>query len=127
MHQGVTGVDQGHLGAPHHDAVAVGHEVRQALPELHERRAFLREAEPRIVSKLNVIRQRGNDAVHQLKEVDPRTAAFVLEELHHVLLWAAFRHSTAAASLDMFAGYGARGDAFAAAARRIAGSPDTGR
>ena len=63
--------------------------------------AFLREAEPRIVSKLNVIRQRGNDAVHQLKEVDPRTAAFVLEELHHVLLWAAFRHSTAAASLDM--------------------------
>ena len=33
----------------------------------------------------------------------------------------------AAASLDMFAGYGARGDAFAAAARRIAGSPDTGR
>ncbi|XNZ00266.1 DEAD/DEAH box helicase family protein [Micrococcus luteus] len=63
--------------------------------------AFLHEAEPRIVSKLNVIRQRGNDAVHQLKEVDPRTAAFVLEELHHVLLWAAFRHSTAAASLDM--------------------------
>lgn len=65
--------------------------------------AFHAEADERIVAKLNVIRGRGNDAVHQSKDVDPHTARFVLTELHHVLLWAAFRHSSAGPSLDMSA------------------------
>ena len=63
--------------------------------------AFVREADAGVVKKLNVIRERGNDAVHKVKDVDPRTAAFVLTELHHVTLWAAFRYSTAGPTLDM--------------------------
>ncbi|WP_246955508.1 DEAD/DEAH box helicase family protein [Brachybacterium sp. Marseille-Q7125] len=63
--------------------------------------AFHQAANPQIIRKMTVIRQRGNDAVHQLKETDPRVAQFVLTELHHVLLWAAYRYSGAGPTLDM--------------------------
>lgn len=46
-----------------------------------------------ISQKLNLIRQAGNAAVHETRAVRPDTAAAVLRELHHVLVWAAFHHS----------------------------------
>ncbi|MGK2903151.1 MAG: DEAD/DEAH box helicase family protein [Mycobacterium sp.] len=47
-----------------------------------------------IVQKLNLIRKLGNFAVHDSKPIPPRAALDTLRELHHVMLWAAFRYST---------------------------------
>jgi type I restriction enzyme R subunit len=47
-----------------------------------------------IVNKLNLIRKLGNFAVHDTKQIPPRAALDALKELHHVMLWAAFRYST---------------------------------
>lgn len=46
------------------------------------------------VNKLNLIRKLGNFAVHDTKQIPPRAAIDTLKELHHVMLWAAFRFST---------------------------------
>ena len=47
-----------------------------------------------IVQKLNLIRKLGNFAVHDSKQIPARAALDSLKELHHVMLWAAFRYST---------------------------------
>ena len=47
-----------------------------------------------ITTKLNLIRKLGNTAVHESQPIPPRAAMDVLRELHHVMLWAAFRYST---------------------------------
>jgi type I restriction enzyme, R subunit len=46
-----------------------------------------------IGQKLNLIRKVGNAAVHDEKPIPPRVALDVLRELHHVVVWAAFRYS----------------------------------
>ncbi|MCX2934940.1 DEAD/DEAH box helicase family protein [Mycobacterium sp. CVI_P3] len=45
-------------------------------------------------TKLNLIRKLGNTAVHDAQPIPPRAALDALRELHHVMLWAAFRYST---------------------------------
>lgn len=47
-----------------------------------------------IVAKLNLIRRLGNTAVHEATQISQRAALDALKELHHVMLWAAFRYST---------------------------------
>ena len=47
-----------------------------------------------ISQKLNLIRKVGNTAVHDTKPIRPDVALAVLRELHHVVVWAAFRYST---------------------------------
>ncbi|WP_102142714.1 DEAD/DEAH box helicase family protein [Mycobacterium hubeiense] len=47
-----------------------------------------------IVTKLNLIRKLGNTAVHDARPIPPQAALHALRELHHVMLWAAFHHST---------------------------------
>lgn len=54
-----------------------------------------------IVQKLNLIRKLGNFAVHDTKQIPPRAALDSLKELHHVMLWAAFRYSTAPQAVPM--------------------------
>jgi type I restriction enzyme, R subunit len=46
-----------------------------------------------ISQKLNLIRKLGNTAVHDQKPIPPHAALSVLRELHHVMVWAAFRYS----------------------------------
>src|SRR3954447_2002483 len=47
-----------------------------------------------IGQKLTLIRRIGNTAVHEKKPIPPHTAHGVLRELHHVMVWTAFRYST---------------------------------
>ena len=47
-----------------------------------------------IGAKLNLIRKLGNRAVHDVQPIPPRAAVDVLRELHHVVVWTAFRYST---------------------------------
>ncbi|WP_300006945.1 DEAD/DEAH box helicase family protein [Pseudonocardia sp.] len=47
-----------------------------------------------IAQKLTLIRKLGNAAVHEQKSIPPRVALDVLRELHHVVVWTAFRYST---------------------------------
>jgi len=47
-----------------------------------------------IANKLNLIRKLGNLAVHETRPIPPRAALDVLRELHHVIVWTAFRYST---------------------------------
>lgn len=47
-----------------------------------------------IATKLNLIRRVANTAVHEERRVPARTALDVVRELHHVMVWAAFHHST---------------------------------
>ena len=54
-----------------------------------------------IVQKLNLIRKLGNFAVHDTKQIPQRAALDSLKELHHVMLWAAFRYSTAPQAVPM--------------------------
>jgi type I restriction enzyme, R subunit len=46
-----------------------------------------------IATKLNLIRKLGNHAVHDTQPIAPRAALDALRELHHLMLWAAFRYS----------------------------------
>jgi type I restriction enzyme, R subunit len=55
--------------------------------------AFQAITGPAITKKLNLIRMAGNAAVHETRSVRPDVAVAVLQELHHVLVWAAFHHS----------------------------------
>lgn len=43
---------------------------------------------------LNLIRKLGNLAVHETRTIPPRAALDALRELHHDIVWAAFRFST---------------------------------
>lgn len=45
-------------------------------------------------TKMNLIRKLGNHAVHDQKPIPPRAALDALRELHHVMVWAAFHHSS---------------------------------
>ncbi|GAA4808870.1 DEAD/DEAH box helicase family protein [Tomitella cavernea] len=47
-----------------------------------------------INQKLNLLRKLGNTAVHAETPIPPRAAAHALTELHHVMVWAAFRNTT---------------------------------
>jgi type I restriction enzyme, R subunit len=55
---------------------------------------FQRKVGMGIVVKLNLIRRLGNTAVHDATQIPHRAALDALKELHHVVLWAAFRYST---------------------------------
>ena len=55
---------------------------------------FRAQAGVGIANKLNLIRKLGNVAVHEAKPIPQRAALDALKELHHVVLWAAFRYST---------------------------------
>jgi type I restriction enzyme R subunit len=46
-----------------------------------------------IGQKLNLIRKLGNRAVHDQQPIPSHVALSVLRELHHVMVWAAFRYS----------------------------------
>ncbi len=54
-----------------------------------------------ITAKLNIIRQVGNEAVHDSHEIRSQTALQVLRELHHVVVWAAFHHSPHPSAVPM--------------------------
>jgi type I restriction enzyme R subunit len=55
--------------------------------------AFQRRVGVGIGQKLNLIRKLGNRAVHDTQPIPARAAVDVLRELHHVVVWAAFRYS----------------------------------
>jgi len=61
--------------------------------------AFQRKAGVGIGQKLNLIRRLGNRAVHDTQPIAARAAVDVLRELHHVVVWSAFRYSTGPASV----------------------------
>ncbi|WP_324276368.1 DEAD/DEAH box helicase family protein [Blastococcus brunescens] len=56
--------------------------------------AFQRRVGVGIGQKLNLIRKLGNRAVHDVQAIPARAALDVLRELHHVVVWTAFRYST---------------------------------
>jgi type I restriction enzyme R subunit len=55
--------------------------------------AFRNSVGSGIGAKLNLIRKLGNRAVHDVQPIPPRAAMDVLRELHHVVVWTAFRYS----------------------------------
>lgn len=56
--------------------------------------AFQRKVGVGIGQKLNLIRRLGNRAVHDIQPIPTKAAGDVLRELHHVVVWTAFRYST---------------------------------
>jgi type I restriction enzyme R subunit len=56
--------------------------------------AFQRRVGVGIAQKLTLIRKLGNRAVHDTQPIPARVALDVLRELHHVVVWTAFRYST---------------------------------
>ncbi|MGY1914404.1 DEAD/DEAH box helicase family protein [Blastococcus sp. SYSU DS0973] len=54
---------------------------------------FQRRVGVGIGQKLNLIRKLGNRAVHDVQPIPARAAVDVLRELHHVVVWTAFRYS----------------------------------
>lgn len=57
--------------------------------------AFKAEVGNGIAQKLNLLRKLGNTAVHGTVPIPPPAAQDALRELHHVVVWAAFRYSAA--------------------------------
>ncbi|MGY1985394.1 DEAD/DEAH box helicase family protein [Blastococcus sp. SYSU DS0669] len=55
---------------------------------------FQRRVGVGIGQKLNLIRKLGNRAVHDVQPIPARAAVDVLRELHHVVVWTAFRYSS---------------------------------
>ncbi len=55
--------------------------------------AFQRRVGVGIAQKLTLIRRLGNRAVHDTQPIPARAALDVLRELHHVVIWTAFRYS----------------------------------
>lgn len=53
--------------------------------------SFATIAQPTLIQKLTVVRKMGNRAVHGSRPIADRDALRVLTELHHVMLWTAFR------------------------------------
>ena len=56
--------------------------------------AFKVKTGPAFTQKLNLIRKLGNTAVHDATAIPAHAALTSLRELHHVVIWAAFRYST---------------------------------
>lgn len=71
------------LGQPYRDDLAA--KINDA--------AFARIAGPQVIQKFTYIRQAGNAAVHDARELNPKVALPVLRELFHLCIWAAFNHS----------------------------------
>lgn len=55
--------------------------------------AFARIAGPHVIQKFNYIRQTGNAAAHDARELKPQAAPNALRELFHLCIWATFNHS----------------------------------
>lgn len=72
------------LAAPYKDDLA----ARINQPELKTRTGN------GINQKLNLLRKLGNTAVHSETAIPPHAATHALTELHHVMVWAAFRFTT---------------------------------
>ena len=75
------------------DAAAGAVQGRPVGPDQRARVPAPRSASG-IGQKLNLIRKLGNRAVHDVQPIPPRAAVDVLRELHHVVVWTAFRYST---------------------------------
>ncbi len=56
--------------------------------------AFQQRVGVGITQKLTLLRKLGNRAVHDTQAIPTRVAVDVLRELHHVVVWTAFRYST---------------------------------
>ncbi|SEO59979.1 DEAD/DEAH box helicase family protein [Trujillonella endophytica] len=61
--------------------------------------AFQRRVGVGITQKLNLLRKLGNRAVHDAQPIPARAAVDVLRELHHVVVWTAFRYSAKPAAV----------------------------
>ena len=77
-----------------YDVLALALPYRNDLSARINDAAFKAETGVGISQKLNLIRKLGNTAVHDQKLISPDAALSVLRELHHVMVWAAFRYST---------------------------------
>ncbi|MBT2499233.1 DEAD/DEAH box helicase family protein [Agromyces sp. ISL-38] len=64
---------------------------------LHEP-TFKRLVSPAVLAKMNLIRKRGNDAVHKTYAIAPGDSLPIIRELFHVLIWFATHYATDAAS-----------------------------
>ncbi|MFK8186430.1 MAG: DEAD/DEAH box helicase family protein [Phormidesmis sp.] len=53
---------------------------------IHER-SFKNAIDPRLFSKLDLIRRKGNDAVHKSRPISENDARYLVGELFHVLYW----------------------------------------
>ncbi|RKT78670.1 type I restriction enzyme R subunit [Terracoccus luteus] len=60
---------------------------------------------PQFGSKADLIRRVGNTGVHETKVISEMTALNLLRELHHVVVWSAFRYSTAPDRVPTSAAY----------------------
>ncbi len=67
--------------------------------------AFQRRVGVGIAQKLTLIRKLGNRAVHDTQPIPARVAVDVLRELHHVVVWTAFRYSTDPAAVPTGAAF----------------------
>ncbi len=56
--------------------------------------SFKAKTGPSITQKLNLLRKLGNKAAHPGTDIPNHAALTSLRELHHVVIWAAFRYST---------------------------------
>ncbi|MBW0114105.1 DEAD/DEAH box helicase family protein [Pseudonocardia abyssalis] len=77
-----------------YDVMALKAPYKNDLAARIDDAAFKAKVGVGIAQKLTLIRKLGNTAVHEQKPVPPRVALDVLRELHHVVVWAAFRYST---------------------------------
>ncbi|MEN3122413.1 MULTISPECIES: DEAD/DEAH box helicase family protein [Janibacter] len=62
---------------------------------------FKAKTGPSITQKLNLVRNLGNKAVHDATPIPAHAALTSLRELHHIVIWAAFRYSTSPSSVPM--------------------------
>lgn len=79
----------GHL----YDVLALAAPYKNDLAARINDPAFKNATGAGINAKLNLIRHLGNNAVHAQAPIQPQSALNAVRELHHVMLWAAFRHS----------------------------------
>jgi type I restriction enzyme R subunit len=63
------------------------------LSNMLKTQTFRNTVEPKLRTKMDLIRRLGNDAVHSSAEIRPETAQRVVTELFHVLLWLALRYT----------------------------------
>lgn len=81
---------------PHlYDLLALHVPYKADLSAMINDAAFKQVAGHSIGTKLNLVRKVGNAAVHEPKPVATQVALQVLRELHHIVVWAAFRYSPA--------------------------------
>ncbi|CAM4013383.1 DEAD/DEAH box helicase family protein [Janibacter anophelis] len=62
---------------------------------------FKAKTSPSFTQKLNLIRNLGNKAVHDSQPIPTQAALASLRELHHVVIWAAYRYSTSPDAVPM--------------------------